>query len=106
MKPVFHKILNILSGRVALNILFWAFIILPRMDTDEPGWVTMYACVLYFLLIVPVYLNNLFLIDRLAFVNTPVPTSLIPQSLSSKSKTATFVGPLPMSQSVTTLKKK
>lgn len=65
MQPQLKKTLRLLYGRLALNIYFWAFIILLRIDADAPFWVHVYEALLYVVTIALVYLNNMVLIPRL-----------------------------------------
>ena len=65
MKPFLQKVLNVLGGRIARNIYFWAFMIYSRLDFDNSRWQTIFTGILFLLLMILAYVNNLLLVPRL-----------------------------------------
>lgn len=47
-----------------MNIYFWALIIVPRYDSDYETWIQWTSAILYALVIILVYVNNLYLAPR------------------------------------------
>ncbi len=65
MSSLPKRIMLAVVGRGAMNVWFWALLIIPRIDTHAPTWVQLYSGILYLLVIALVYTNNLLLVPRL-----------------------------------------
>jgi len=59
------KLANILGGRVARNVYFWLLLISTRLDFDNNGITLAITVLLFLLLAILFYVNNLLLIPRL-----------------------------------------
>ena len=65
MKQFLQKLWDVLGGRVARNIYFWAFMLYSRFDYKYTGWQLFFTIVLFGLLAVMAYGNNFVLVPRL-----------------------------------------